>query len=78
MANGTTANGTEFKVHLDGYNFLPYLRARRRLARATLDLLLRSTQKSERDPVERLEVNYAINSEGNIASTRARKRHAPP
>ena len=26
LANGTTLNGKEFRVHLDGYNFLPYLK----------------------------------------------------
>lgn len=69
MAAGYTANGKHFKVHLDGYNFLPYLEGK--------------TEKGPRDAIYYFDqggnlnavrwndwkTSFAINSEGNIATS---------
>ncbi|MBV7533116.1 arylsulfatase [Chitinophaga sp. sic0106] len=68
MANGYTANGKNFKVHLDGYDFLPYLTGQ--------------TQKGPRDVIYYFDqggnlnavrwndwkTSFAVASEGNIAT----------
>ena len=41
LKQGYTANGKKFKVHLDGYNFLPYFKGETTEGSARADLLLR-------------------------------------
>ncbi len=40
MAQGFVANGKEFKVHLDGYNFMPYFEGKENAGPRDFDLLL--------------------------------------
>ena len=55
LKKGYKANGKTWKVHLDGYNFLPLLQGRGEEGSARGDLLLRPGRRAERDPLERLE-----------------------
>ena len=55
LKQGYKANGKTFKVHPDGYNFLPYLQGRGQERPARGDLLLRPGRRAERGPLERLE-----------------------
>ena len=52
--------GKNFRVHLDGYNFMPLLQGREQEAAARRDLLLRSGRQSQRHPLERLEAELRI------------------
>ena len=55
LKQGYKANGKTWKVHLDGYNFLPYLQGRGQERSARGDLLLRPGRRPECRPLERLE-----------------------
>ena len=55
LKQGYKANGKTFKVHADGYNFLPVLQGRGEEGAARGDLLLRPGRRAERRPLERLE-----------------------
>ena len=55
LKQGYEANGKTFKVHLDGYNFLPFFKGEVEEGSARGDLLLRPGRRAERRPLERLE-----------------------
>ena len=55
MAKGFSASGKTFKVHLDGYNFMPYFQGKEKSGPARRHLLLRSRRQSQRHSMERLE-----------------------
>ncbi len=48
LLDGYDVGGTTYKVHLDGYNFLPFLTGRRRQARATRSSISPTTATSWR------------------------------
>ena len=52
---GYSAGGKTWKVHLDGYNFLPFFKGEAKKAAARGDLLLRRRRRAERGALERLE-----------------------
>ena len=68
MKAGYQASGKTFKVHLDGYNFLPYFKGEAKKGPRDVDLLLRPGRQSQRHPLERLEGELRHVSEGNIAT----------
>ena len=55
LKKGYKANGKTFKVHADGYNFLPYFKGEAQEGTARGDLLLRPGRRAERRALERLE-----------------------
>ena len=55
LKKGHEANGKTFKVHLDGYNFLPFFKGEVDEGPARRDLLLRPGRRAERRPRGRLE-----------------------
>ena len=55
LKKGYKANGKTFKVHPDGYNFLPYFKGEAQEGAARGDLLLRPGRRAERRALERLE-----------------------
>ncbi len=55
MKSGFQAGSKSFKVHLDGYNFLPYFKGEEKGRTARCDLLFRPGRQSQRHPLERLE-----------------------
>ena len=75
MKTGFQAGGKTFKVHLDGYNFLPYFKGEAKSRPARRDLLLRPGRQPQRHPLERLEAQLRDRSEGNIATG---TREIPP
>ena len=66
MAKGTTANGKQFKVHLDGYNFLSYLRGEEE--KGPRDRIMYFDQAGNLNAIRwnDWKVNFAMNK-GNIA-----------
>ena len=77
LKKGYKANGKTFKVHLDGYNFLPYFKGEVDEGTAGGDLLLRPGRRTERHPLERLEDSSSPPRVGNIATgTRSTSRLA--
>ena len=55
LLDGHEANGKTFRVHLDGYNFLPYLKGETEQGPARGVHLLQPGRRAERPPLERLE-----------------------
>ena len=55
LKKGYKANGKTFKIHLDGYNFLPYFKGEVKKGPREEYLLLRPGRRAERRPLERLE-----------------------
>ena len=51
LKKGYKANGKTFKVHLDGYNFLPFFKGRGQGKPAQIDRLFRSGRRPERGPL---------------------------
>ncbi|RAJ08656.1 arylsulfatase [Chitinophaga skermanii] len=68
MANGFTANGKQFKVHLDGYNFLPYLQGS--TAKGPRDAIYYFDQGGNLNAVRwnDWKTSFAVASHGNIAT----------
>ena len=54
------AGGKNFKVHLDGYNFMPFFKGEAKEPPARFDLLLRSGRQSQCHPLERLEAELRL------------------
>ncbi len=55
LLSGVKAIGRSYKVHLDGYNFLPYLTGKDRGRAAQRDLLLLGRRRPDRPPLPGLE-----------------------
>ena len=55
LKQGYQANGKTFKIHPDGYNFLPYFKGEIKQRPARGNLLLRPGRRAQRRPLERLE-----------------------
>jgi len=68
MAAGFTANGKAFKVHLDGYNFLPYFQGKDKAG--PRDAIYYFDQGGNLNAIRwnDWKLNFAINSPGNIAT----------
>jgi arylsulfatase len=68
MAAGTTANGKNFKVHLDGYDFLPYLTGQAKTG--PRDVLYYFDQGGNLNAIRwnDWKVSFATYSKGNIAT----------
>jgi arylsulfatase A-like enzyme len=68
MAEGMNANGKKFKVHLDGYNFLPYLQGKAKTG--PRDVIYYFDQGGNLNAIRwnDWKLAFAINSEGNIAT----------
>jgi arylsulfatase A-like enzyme len=68
MAKGMSANGREFKVHLDGYNFMPYFEGKEE--KGPRDSVFYFDQGGNLNAIrwEDWKVAFAQNSEGNIAT----------
>lgn len=68
MASGFAANGKNFKVHLDGYNFAPYLRGQQ--PKGPRDGIMYFDQGGNLNAVRwnDWKVSFATFSEGNIAT----------
>lgn len=66
LAKGTTVDGKEFKVHLDGYNFLPYLKGEKQ--KGPREQIFYFDQGGNLNAVRwnDWKVSFAVN-EGNIA-----------
>jgi arylsulfatase len=66
MAKGTSANGKQFKVHLDGYNFLPYLKGEQE--KGPRDRIMYFDQAGNLNAIRwnDWKLNFALNK-GNIA-----------
>ncbi len=69
LAKGTTLNGKQFKVHLDGYNFLPYFQGKEQ--KAPRERIFYFDQGGHLNAVRwnDWKVSFAIASEGNIATS---------
>ncbi|MCC6491574.1 MAG: arylsulfatase [Pirellulales bacterium] len=68
MAAGYKGNGRDFKVHLDGYNFLPYLEGKE--AKGPRDSIMYFDQGGHLNALRwnDWKVSFAVASEGNIAT----------
>jgi arylsulfatase A-like enzyme len=68
MAAGTKANGRDFKVHLDGYNFAPYFRGE--VSKGPRESFFYFDQGGNLNAIrwKDWKVAFAQNSEGNIAT----------
>lgn len=68
MAKGMKANGRDFKVHLDGYNFLPYLQGK--ADKGPRDSIMYFDQGGNLNAIRwnDWKLSFAVNSEGNIAT----------
>lgn len=68
MAAGTTANGKKFKVHLDGYNFMPYFQGK--VQKGPRDVLYYFDQGGNLNAIRwnDWKVSFAVASHGNIAT----------
>jgi arylsulfatase len=68
LAKGTTLNGKQFKVHLDGYNFLPYFQGKEQ--KGPREQIYYFDQGGNLNAVRwnDWKVNFAVASEGNIAT----------
>jgi arylsulfatase A-like enzyme len=68
MAKGMKANGRDFKVHLDGYNFLPYLEGKEE--KGPRDSIMYFDQGGNLNAIRwnDWKLSFAVNSEGNIAT----------
>jgi arylsulfatase len=66
MAKGTTANGKQFKVHLDGYNLLPYFKGEQE--KGPRDRIMYFDQAGNLNAIRwnDWKLNFAVNK-GNIA-----------
>ncbi|MEX6686412.1 arylsulfatase [Danxiaibacter flavus] len=69
LAAGFSANGKNFKVHLDGYNFLPYLQGKEKTG--PRDAIYYFDQAGNLNAIRwnDWKVSFAINSRGNIATS---------
>ena len=68
MAKGFSANGKQFKVHLDGYNFVPYFQGKERAG--PRDSIFYFDQGGNLNALRwnDWKLNFAVSSEGNIAT----------
>ncbi|MGX5817713.1 arylsulfatase [Chitinophaga lutea] len=68
MASGFSANGKNFKVHLDGYNFLPYLEGKEQ--KGPRDAIYYFDQGGNLNAIRwnNWKVSFATSSHGNIAT----------
>ena len=68
MAKGMKANGRDFKVHLDGYNFLPYFEGKEK--KGPRDQIMYFDQGGNLNAIRwnDWKLSFAVNSEGNIAT----------
>jgi arylsulfatase len=68
MADGTEANGRKFKVHLDGYDFLPYLEGKEQ--KGPRDSIMYFDQGGNLNAIRwnDWKLSFAVASEGNIAT----------
>ena len=68
MKTGFAANGKTFKVHLDGYNFLPYFKGEEQ--KGPRDAIYYFDQGGNLNAIRwnDWKLSFAINSEGNIAT----------
>lgn len=68
LAKGTTLNGKQFKVHLDGYNFMPYFEGKQE--KGPRDSIYYFDQGGNLNAVRwnDWKVSFAVSSEGNIAT----------
>src|SRR5262249_26367122 len=68
MAKGMKANNRDFKVHLDGYNFLPYLEGKE--AKGPRDSIMYFDQGGNLNAMRwnDWKLSFAVASEGNIAT----------
>jgi arylsulfatase len=68
MAKGMSANGRDFKVHLDGYNFLPYFKGEEK--QGPRESIFYFDQGGNLNAIRwnDWKVAFAQNSEGNIAT----------
>ena len=69
------SGGKNFKVHLDGYNFMPFFKGEAKEPAARRDLLLRSGRQSQRHPLERLEAELRHRRRETSQPAHARCRH---
>lgn len=69
MAQGFVANGKEFKVHLDGYNFMPYFEGKEKAG--PRDSIYYFDQGGNLNAIRwnDWKLNFAVNSPGNIATS---------
>ena len=69
MAQGFVANGKEFKVHLDGYNFMPYFEGKEKAG--PRDSMYYFDQGGNLNAIRwnDWKLNFAVNSPGNIATS---------
>jgi arylsulfatase len=68
MAGGFNANGKQFKVHLDGYNFLPFFQGTAK--EGPRDVIYYFDQGGNLNAIRwnDWKLNFAVNSHGNIAT----------
>jgi arylsulfatase len=68
MAKGFSANGKQFKVKLDGYNFVPYFQGTE--AKGPRDSIFYFDQGGNLNAIRwnDWKLNFAVSSEGNIAT----------
>jgi arylsulfatase A-like enzyme len=70
MKTGFTAGNRKFKVHLDGYNFLPYFQGKEKTGPRDSIYYFDQAGNLNAVRVHDWKVSFAINSPGNIATAR--------
>src|SRR5262245_56201528 len=68
MAKGFTAGNKKFRVHLDGYNFMPYFQGKEKAGPREEIYYFDQGGNLNALRIRDWKVSFAINSEGNIAT----------